>query len=56
MFGEIEVWKKIRKLEERIVGAGIDSCIDSEKVSHTEKIEDRETVRQRDRVTERLRD
>ena len=55
-----------RKREEMIVGAGIDRCIDSEKVSHTEKIEDRdrdierqrdsEIERQRERETERQRD
>ena len=43
----LERLKYGRKREERIVGAGIDRCIDSEKVSHTEKIEDR------DRETER---
>ena len=45
-----------RKREEMIVGAGIDRCIDSEKVSHTEKIEDREIKRQKDKETERQRD
>ena len=49
MFGETEVWKKIRKWEERNVRAGIDRCIDSEKVLHTEKRQrDREIKRQRD--------
>ena len=37
-----------RKRKEMIVWAGINRCIDSDKVSHTENIEDR------DRETERL--
>ena len=39
--------RKWEKWEERIVEAGIDRCIDSEKMSQTEKIEgrDRETER-----------